>query len=92
MATYVSWSFPSNYQLRIDHLCGFRYVFDESQLLEDGSAPASARSELWIIDARSMQNVVARVYLPQQVPYGLHGTFFSRAQIAAQRPREGIRK
>lgn len=42
------------------------YVFDESQLLEDGSVPEGARSELWIIDAKDMRTVVAKIRLPQR--------------------------
>ena len=42
------------------------YVFDESQLLEDGSAPADARSELWIVDALNMEEIVAKIRLPQR--------------------------
>lgn len=62
------------------------YVFDESQLDEDGECRPDARSELWIIDAVSMKTVVAKVKLPQRVPYGLHGTFFSEWEIQNQRP------
>ena len=62
------------------------YVFDESQLNADGECPETARSELWVIDAKNMADVVARVYLPQRVPYGLHGNWFSEDQILNQRP------
>ena len=62
------------------------YVFDESQLNADGECPETARSELWVIDAKTMTDVVARVYLPQRVPYGLHGNWFSEDQILNQRP------
>ena len=62
------------------------YVFDESQLNADGECPETARSELWVIDAKTMKDVVARVYLPQRVPYGLHGNWFSEDQILNQRP------
>ena len=50
------------------------YVFDEiiSTGLIMGSVLASAKSELWVIDAKNMKDVLARVYLPQRVPYGLH--------------------
>lgn len=67
------------------------YVFDESQLDRDGECSSSARSELWIIDAKAMNDVVARVYLPQRVPYGLHGNWFSDGQIAGQRPIAQLR-
>ncbi|KAF2727359.1 carotenoid oxygenase [Polyplosphaeria fusca] len=68
------------------------YAFDESQLDEDGHCKEHAFSELWILDARSMADVVARVRLPQRVPYGLHGNWFSEAQIRSQRPVEGTRQ
>ncbi|PHH79717.1 hypothetical protein CDD80_3960 [Ophiocordyceps camponoti-rufipedis] len=62
------------------------FVFDEAQLDDFGNAPDDARSELWIIDARSMRDVVARVVLPQRVPYGLHGSWFPREELENQRP------
>ena len=68
------------------------YVFDESQLDEDGECRPDAKSELWIIDAKNMKDIVARVYLPQRVPYGLHGNWFTEAQVSGQRPYEQIRK
>ena len=67
------------------------YVFDESQLLEDGECGSDTKSELWIIDAKNMRDVVARVYLPQRVPYGLHGNWFSEGEIQGQRPVERLR-
>lgn len=67
------------------------YVFDESQLDASGQCRADAKSELWIIDARDMSTIVARVHLTQRVPYGLHGGFFSEKQIQTQRPIETIR-
>jgi len=67
------------------------YVFDESQLDQDGNASPGAKSELWIIDARDMKNVVCKVNLPQRVPYGLHGNWFSEQEILNQRPVETIR-
>lgn len=67
------------------------YVFDESQLDSTGECHAFARSELWIIDANNMEDVVARVYLPQRVPYGLHGNWFTEAQVQNQRPVERLR-
>jgi carotenoid cleavage dioxygenase-like enzyme len=68
------------------------YVFDESQLDAQGQAPERARSELWVIDARGMRDVVARVALPQRVPYGLHGGWFGAEQVANQRPVETVRR
>ena len=67
------------------------YVFDESQLAEDGACKPDAKSELWTIDAKNMKDVVARVHLPQRVPYGLHGNWFSEEDIQGQRPAERIR-
>ncbi|KAM3084152.1 hypothetical protein ACMFMF_001509 [Clarireedia jacksonii] len=67
------------------------YVFDESQLDEQGVAGPSSRSELWIIDAKNMTDVVCKVHLPQRVPYGLHGCWFSEVEINDQRPFETIR-
>ena len=67
------------------------YVFDESQLDSDGECPPNARSELWVIDARNMRDVVAKIRLPQRVPYGLHGNWFSESAIKNQRPVERIR-
>lgn len=66
------------------------YVFDESQLDEAGNVGVDAASELWIIDAprmnAGMRAVVARVRLPQRVPYGLHGSWFSKREVDGQRP------
>ncbi|KAK0111341.1 hypothetical protein ONS95_001705 [Cadophora gregata] len=67
------------------------YVFDESQLDQSGIADISSKSELWIIDAKNMKEVVCKVQLPQRVPYGLHGNWFSEHEILNQRPVETIR-
>ena len=67
------------------------YVFNESQLGNDGECLPNAKSELWIIDARNMKDVVARVNLPQRVPYGLHGNWFSEEEILGQRSIERLR-
>ncbi|KAI0109234.1 retinal pigment epithelial membrane protein [Nemania sp. FL0031] len=67
------------------------YVFDESQLDGKGECGEDAVSELWVIDARNMRDIVARIYLPQRVPYGLHGAWFSEGDIAGQRPFEAVR-
>lgn len=68
------------------------YVFDESsQLAADGEPIKNAKSELWIIDAKSMKEVVARIHLPQRVPYGLHGNWISEEDIQGQRPVEQLR-
>lgn len=67
------------------------YVFDESQLDEDGECVPDAKSELWVIDARNMTDIVARIALPQRVPYGMHGNWFSEQDIQDQRPVERLR-
>ncbi|CAJ2499719.1 Uu.00g025720.m01.CDS01 [Anthostomella pinea] len=68
------------------------YVFDESQLNADGACGDETASELWIIDARNMKDVVTRVKLPQRVPYGLHGAWFSEGDIAGQKAFENVRR
>ncbi|KAI1815254.1 retinal pigment epithelial membrane protein [Poronia punctata] len=68
------------------------YVFDESQLDEEGRCPEWSVSELWVIEAKAMKEVVARIRLPQRVPYGLHGTWFSEEEIAVQRAIENVRR
>ena len=68
------------------------YVFDESQLDEDGHCPTTAYSELWIINAKNMKDVVAKVKLPARVPYGLHGNWFSEEDIKGQRDVHEVRK
>ena len=67
------------------------YVFDESQCLSGDECRPDAKSELWIIDAKNMTDIVARVHLPQRVPYGLHGSWFSEEDIQGQRPVESLR-
>lgn len=74
------------------------YAFDESQLrASDGGVPddadesVRARSELWILDARDMSTLKARIHLPQRVPYGLHGAWFGREMVEGQRAVERVR-
>ncbi|KAF4972723.1 hypothetical protein FSARC_760 [Fusarium sarcochroum] len=67
------------------------YVFDETQLLPSGDCSPSAVSELWVLDAQNMRDVVAKVTLPQRVPYGLHATWFSRQHVDEQRAVESLR-
>ena len=62
------------------------YVFDETQLLPSGEAAPDAASELWIIDAKNMRDVLAKVKLPQRVPYGFHAGWFTEEMIRKQRP------
>ncbi|GAA6014051.1 hypothetical protein JCM11491_003501 [Sporobolomyces phaffii] len=69
------------------------YVFDESQLDAETRKPRDdARSELWVLDAWNMLDVVAKVILPQRVPYGLHGNWFTRDEVASQRQPPSIRQ
>lgn len=68
------------------------YAFDESQLDDNGNCPADTFSELWVLDAKTMADVVARVKLPQRIPYGLHGNWFPEEQIQGQRAVETFRK
>lgn len=43
-------------------------------------------SQLHIYDARTMDATpLAAVALPQRVPYGFHGAFFTEQQLIAQR-------
>lgn len=68
------------------------YVFNESsQLSGNGQPTTDAKSELWIIDAKNMAHVVAKVHLPQRVPYGFHGIWISKEDIDEQRPIEELR-
>ncbi|GJC83361.1 carotenoid 9,10(9',10')-cleavage dioxygenase [Colletotrichum liriopes] len=67
------------------------YAFNEAQLDVKGECLPDAVSELWVIDAKSMNEVVARIKLPQRVPYGLHGTWFSEDEINEQKPFERVR-
>lgn len=66
-------------------------MFDESQLDEHGMAPDDARSELWVIDAVDMKTVVTKIFLPQRVPYGFHGNWFSPDEIEQQRSYTAFR-
>jgi len=67
------------------------YVFDESQLNENDEVSEDSKSELWIIDAIGMKGVVAKVILPQRVPYGMHGNWFPQDEIINQRDYSDIR-
>ncbi|PYH91093.1 9-cis-epoxycarotenoid dioxygenase [Aspergillus ellipticus CBS 707.79] len=68
------------------------FVFDESQLDQNGEVTYGSRSELWVIDATGMKDVVCRVILPQRVPYGMHGGWFSEKQILNQRDVNQVRE
>ncbi|KAH7381647.1 carotenoid oxygenase [Pyrenochaeta sp. MPI-SDFR-AT-0127] len=67
------------------------YVFNESQLSETGECTAGAKSELWILDASTMQRVICKILLPTRVPYGLHGNWFTEQQIKSQRSIASLR-
>jgi carotenoid cleavage dioxygenase-like enzyme len=68
------------------------YAFDESQVNSNGECPPTAVSELWVLDARDMRTIICRIRLPQRVPYGLHGNWFTEEQIKAQREVEKFRE
>jgi len=68
------------------------YTFDESQLDSEGECPNLSASELWVLDAKTMREVVCKIRLPQRVPYGLHGNWFTKEQIACQRAVEYFRE
>jgi carotenoid cleavage dioxygenase-like enzyme len=67
------------------------YVFDEHQLDDQGDCRKDAKSELWVLDAKTMERVVCKIQLPTRVPYGLHGNWFTEEQIKSQRGVEEIR-
>jgi hypothetical protein len=67
------------------------YVFNEDQLNEMGECTEDAISELWVLDAKTMSDVVCKVKLPTRVPYGLHGNWFSEERIKHQRAVETLR-
>ncbi|KAF2034449.1 carotenoid oxygenase [Setomelanomma holmii] len=67
------------------------YVFNEDQLDAMGECRADAKSELWVLDARTMQDVICKVQLPTRVPYGLHGNWFDEQHIDRQRMVDAVR-
>ena len=67
------------------------YTFDESQLDKHGECTDDAKSELWVLDARSMTRVECKIQLPTRIPYGLHGNWFTEEQIARQKGVEKVR-
>lgn len=67
------------------------YVFDEGQLDEEGECRPDAKSELWVLDAVSMQRVICKIRLPTRIPYGLHGNWFTEDQIKDQRAAATLR-
>ncbi|KAF7719097.1 Uncharacterized protein PECH_000283 [Penicillium ucsense] len=83
---------PRQYATREDDGFLLAFMFDESQLHHDRSCPLNARSELWVIDALDMETVVTRILLPQRVPYGFHGHWFSREDIERQRAVASLRR
>ena len=83
---------PREHGTREDDGWLLTYVFDENTGLDSlGECYVDSRSELWVIDARDMKTVVAKVHLNARVPYGLHGQFFNEKQVLGQRPVETIR-
>ena len=67
------------------------YVFDEHQLDESGECKEDAKSELWVLDAQTMERVECKIQLPTRIPYGLHGNWFTEEQIARQKGVEKVR-
>ncbi|KAF1913522.1 carotenoid oxygenase [Ampelomyces quisqualis] len=67
------------------------YVFNEDQLNKAGECRDDAQSELWIVDAKTMCDVVCKIQLPTRVPYGLHGNWFSEEHIRRQREVQTLR-
>jgi carotenoid cleavage dioxygenase-like enzyme len=67
------------------------YVFNEDQLNEAGECHPNAKSELWVLDAKTMSDVVCKIMLPTRVPYGLHGNWFSEERIRRQREVKIVR-
>lgn len=62
------------------------HVYDESSQAANGDAPDDVGSEVWVLDAKSFAlPPVARIKLPQRVPYGLHGLWVTAEQIRDQR-------
>ncbi len=58
---------------------------DNGYLLTYVHDEASGESELVVLDARTMAaEPLARVPLPQRVPYGFHGTWVPEADVQAQ--------
>lgn len=62
------------------------FCFDELTQLHPatGEPLPSAVSQLWVLDARDMKTLVARIELPARVPYGLHGKWFTETEIDGQ--------
>lgn len=67
------------------------YIFNEDQLDGMGHCHANAKSELWVLDAKTMHDVVCKIKLPTRVPYGLHGNWFSEEHIKRQRKVQAVR-
>ncbi|PWN27658.1 carotenoid oxygenase [Jaminaea rosea] len=71
------------------------FAFDEKTGLDTrtGMALPDAKSELWILDARDMKTIVARIMCAQRVPYGLHGKWFTAKEVrdVEHPPEEMIR-
>ncbi|KAH8756053.1 retinal pigment epithelial membrane protein-domain-containing protein [Diaporthe sp. PMI_573] len=68
------------------------HVLDESQLnAAIGDCRKDAKSELWVIDAKTMKDIVAQIWLPQRLPFGLHGWWFTKEEVVEQKPFIGLR-
>ena len=45
------------------------------------------KSEFWVMDAKTMSPApIARVTIPQRIPYGFHGIWVSEEDIRNQKP------
>jgi carotenoid cleavage dioxygenase-like enzyme len=65
--------------------------FDFAVSSVPSTSPHRAHSELWVLSARDMTTLIARVRLPQRVPYGLHGAWFGKEEVDGQRGVESFR-
>ncbi|PBP17124.1 retinal pigment epithelial membrane protein [Diplocarpon rosae] len=86
--TAMPFEFPS---VRDDmSMSSARYIYGCS--VSDSTFGAALGRAVKIDSLVKMKEVVCRVQLPQRVPYGLHGNWFSEQEILRQRPVERIRR
>ncbi|ORY79870.1 carotenoid oxygenase [Protomyces lactucae-debilis] len=84
-ATFVSRD-PADKTLDEDDGYLLLHVYDETTQDEYGDAPDDIGSEVWVVCAKTLiLPPLAKIKLPQRVPYGLHGLWVSGQQIALQR-------
>lgn len=66
------------------------YVYDDSQLLPDGTAPDTSYSQLYVIDALLIglvpveDAVICKIDMPARIPFGLHSDFLTEMDIDSQ--------